>query len=42
MRAMTQPGFDAACAAGIEAQTECYAHGEPQAAMRAFLRSSTT
>jgi hypothetical protein len=39
---MTQPGFDAACAAGIEAQTECYAHGEPQAAMRAFLRSSTT
>ncbi|GJH10161.1 enoyl-CoA hydratase/isomerase family protein [Caballeronia novacaledonica] len=42
LRAMTQPGFDAACAAGIEAQTECYAHGEPQAAMRAFLRSSTT
>ncbi|KAK48656.1 enoyl-CoA hydratase [Caballeronia jiangsuensis] len=42
MRAMTQPGFDAACAAGIEAQTECYAQGEPQAAMRAFLRSSTT
>ncbi|CAL8480332.1 enoyl-CoA hydratase/isomerase family protein [Caballeronia sp. S22] len=42
MRAMTQPGFDAACAAGIEAQTECYAHGEPQVAIRAFLRSSTT
>ena len=42
LRAMTQPGFDAACAAGIEAQTECYAHGEPQVAMRAFLRSSTT
>jgi enoyl-CoA hydratase/carnithine racemase len=36
-RALTQPGFDAACAAGIEAQTECYALGEPQAAMRAFL-----
>ncbi|MFM0704405.1 enoyl-CoA hydratase/isomerase family protein [Paraburkholderia sediminicola] len=38
-RELTQPGFDAACAAGIEAQTTCYANGEPQAAMQAFLNA---
>lgn len=36
-RALTQPGFEAACTAGIRAQLECYAKGEPQAAMQAFL-----
>ncbi|MBP0588161.1 enoyl-CoA hydratase/isomerase family protein [Paraburkholderia sp. LEh10] len=42
LRALTQAGFDAACAAGIEAQTQCYAHGEPQAAMRAFLNGKAS
>ncbi|MHC8382148.1 enoyl-CoA hydratase/isomerase family protein [Pseudomonas sp. LB3P14] len=36
-RAMTQPGFDDACTAGIRAQLECYASGEPQTLMSAFL-----
>lgn len=36
-RAMTQAGFDDACVAGIRAQLECYAQGEPQEAMRQFL-----
>ena len=36
-RTLTQAGFDDACAAGFAAQTACYAQGEPQAAMRAFL-----
>jgi enoyl-CoA hydratase len=36
-RAMTQPGFDEACVAGIRAQLECYAQGVPQAVMRSFL-----
>lgn len=35
-RAMTQAGFDDACVAGIRAQLECYAQGEPQEAMRKF------
>lgn len=36
-RALTQPGFDAALNAGIAAQKESYASGEPQEAMRRFL-----
>ena len=36
-RAMTQAGFDEACVAGIRAQLECYAAGEPQQAMERFL-----
>lgn len=36
-RAMTQPGFDDACVAGIRAQLECYAQGEPQEAISRFL-----
>lgn len=36
-RAMTQPGFDEACIAGIRAQLECYADGEPQRVMAGFL-----
>jgi enoyl-CoA hydratase/carnithine racemase len=36
-RAITQPGFDDACTAGIRAQLECYASGEPQTLMSAFL-----
>ncbi|MEP9375327.1 enoyl-CoA hydratase/isomerase family protein [Aquabacter sp. CN5-332] len=40
-RALTQPGFEAACIAGIRAQLECYAKGEPQAAMQAFLDKRT-
>jgi enoyl-CoA hydratase/carnithine racemase len=36
-RALTQPGFDDACVAGIRAQLECYAQGEPQEAMNRFL-----
>ncbi|MDB6145827.1 MAG: Enoyl-CoA hydratase [Pseudomonas sp.] len=36
-RAMTQPGFDDACTAGIRAQLECYASGEPHTLMSAFL-----
>ena len=38
-RAMTQPGFDDACVAGIRAQLECYAQGVPQAVMQSFLDS---
>ena len=37
LRAMTQPGFDAACVFVIKAQTECYASGEPQVAQKKFL-----
>ncbi|MBU66798.1 MAG: enoyl-CoA hydratase [Cupriavidus sp.] len=37
LRAMTQPGFDDACVAGIRAQLECYADGEPQRVMAEFL-----
>jgi enoyl-CoA hydratase/carnithine racemase len=36
-RAMSQPQFDEACVAGIRAQLECYAAGEPQEAMARFL-----
>lgn len=36
-RAMTQAPFDEACVAGIRAQLECYAAGEPQEAMTLFL-----
>jgi enoyl-CoA hydratase/carnithine racemase len=36
-RALTQPGFDDACTAGIRAQLECYASGEPHTLMSAFL-----
>ena len=36
-RAMTQAPFDEACVAGIRAQLECYAAGEPQEAMSRFL-----
>lgn len=36
-RALTQPGFDDACVAGIRAQLECYADGEPQRVMAEFL-----
>jgi enoyl-CoA hydratase len=36
-RSITQAGFDEARDAGIQAQLECYANGEPQAAMSAFL-----
>ncbi|MGY2489149.1 enoyl-CoA hydratase/isomerase family protein [Cupriavidus sp. CP313] len=41
-RAMTQPGFDDACVAGIRAQLECYADGEPQRVMAAFLDKRNT
>lgn len=37
MRALTQPDFDEACVAGIRYQLECYAAGEPQAAIAAFF-----
>lgn len=37
LRAMTQPGFDDACVAGIRAQLECYADGEPQRVMAEFI-----
>ncbi|WP_454732692.1 MULTISPECIES: enoyl-CoA hydratase/isomerase family protein [Cupriavidus] len=37
LRALSQPGFDEACVAGIRAQLECYADGEPQRVMAAFL-----
>ena len=37
LRTMSQPGFDDACVAGIRAQLECYADGEPQRVMAAFL-----
>lgn len=36
-RSMTQAQFDDACVAGIRAQLECYAQGEPQQAMSRFL-----
>ena len=36
-RDSTQAGFDAACAAATAHQQGCYASGEPQAIMRAFL-----
>lgn len=36
-RALTQAQFDEACVAGIRAQLECYAQGEPQEAMSRFL-----
>ena len=37
LRAMSQPGFDEACVAGIRAQLECYADGEPQRVMAEFI-----
>lgn len=37
LRETTQPGFDAAYRAGLEAQREAYAAGDPQRAMAAFL-----
>ena len=40
-REMTQPGFDAACEAGIQAQLDAYATGEPQRIMRRFLEERT-
>ncbi|MFW7344093.1 enoyl-CoA hydratase/isomerase family protein [Pollutimonas sp. H1-120] len=42
LRDMTQAGFDEACTAGIRAQLECYANGEPQLAMNAFLKTRQT
>lgn len=36
-RAMTQPGFDEAVTAGIQAQLECYSTGEPQRVMAQFF-----
>lgn len=36
-RAVTQPGFDDATAAGVRASLEAYATGEPQRVMRAFI-----
>ncbi|MCO4860873.1 enoyl-CoA hydratase/isomerase family protein [Cupriavidus sp. WGlv3] len=41
-RAMTQAGFDEACVAGIRAQLECYADGEPQRVMAGFLSQRKT
>jgi enoyl-CoA hydratase/carnithine racemase len=41
-RSVTQAGFDEARDAGIQAQLECYAQGEPQAAMCAFLQSRSS
>jgi enoyl-CoA hydratase/carnithine racemase len=41
-RSVTQAGFDEARDAGIQAQLECYANGEPQAAMSAFLSYRAT
>lgn len=38
-RAMTQAHFDEACVAGIRAQLECYAQGEPQQAMNRFIEA---
>jgi enoyl-CoA hydratase/carnithine racemase len=38
-REVTQPGFDAACEAGVRAQLEAYATGEPQRIMRGFLEA---
>lgn len=42
LRAMTQPGFDDAAVAGIRAQLECYADGEPQRVMARFLEQRNT
>ncbi len=36
-RERTQPGFNEACSAGIRYQLECYASGEPQQVMGAFI-----
>ena len=36
-RAITQPGFDEAEAAGIVVQSESYGSGEPQEMMRRFF-----
>lgn len=36
-RAVTQPGFDEAFSYGVRAQLECFASGEPQEMMAAFL-----
>ena len=36
-RALSQAGFDDALVAGIRAQLECYAQGEPQQAMKRFM-----
>lgn len=36
-RERTQAGFEEACSAGIRYQLECYATGEPQRVMQAFL-----
>ena len=38
-RALTQPGFDDATAAGIRYSLEAYATGEPQRIMKGFLVS---
>ena len=37
LRALTQPGFDDATAAGIRYSLEAYATGEPQRIMQGFL-----
>jgi len=39
IRALTQPGFDDAVAAGIRAQLECYASEEPQVAIKKFMNA---
>src|SRR3546814_13080934 len=36
-RELTQPGFDDAVLAGVRAQLECYADGEPQRSAQRFL-----
>lgn len=36
-RERTQAGFEEACSAGVRYQLECYATGEPQRVMQAFL-----
>lgn len=41
LRLLTQPGFDEALRFAIGAQRECYASGEPQAAMQRFLSAGT-
>lgn len=38
-RELTQPGFDDAVLAGVRAQLECYADGEPQRSAQRFLAS---
>ena len=37
LRALTQPGFDEATAAGVRYSLEAYATGEPQRIMKGFL-----